>query len=229
LFARDKQSYDYVRAITPYPDRVFNAPDITLFYDSENKLKEEGRGSLKYCCIIPNTRMLDQGEEDWGKSYVALLKASAQRVIRSGLIVYVLLHTDEEGDLAIASEVVNDLPKGKVKLVEEKDALKIKDIIGNSEFVIGSRYHSLVAAFSKGVPSVCMGWSHKYDMLYRDFGVGEFVISKADKGDIEKKIDFLLEKKNNSMYREKIKSVLTKMKSKNGKMWDLVVEYLVKK
>lgn len=47
------------------------------------------------------------------------------------------------------------------------DPRDIKSILAASCFHIGSRYHSLVGALSSGVPSVALGWHHKYTDLMK--------------------------------------------------------------
>lgn len=224
-FARDEMSYEYVKEVTPHPQRLHLAPDITFFYGG-GEVGLVG-GKANYCCVVPNVRMLDQGRSQWGAKYLDLMRQTIKNVLDAGLNVYVLLHSTEKGDLSLANGLSEFFPRKKVKVVAEDNPLVLKKIIGGSRFVVGSRYHSLVAAFSTGVPSICMGWSHKYDMLYKDFGVGDFVVSAENGGDVEKKIRLLLEEKNNSAYRRKIKKVLNKMRIENEKMWNLTVDCLV--
>lgn len=50
----------------------------------------------------------------------------------------------------------------------------LKTIISQSHIFIGSRYHSLVAALSSGVPSLSVGWSHKYQGLLGLFGLEHY-------------------------------------------------------
>jgi len=59
-------------------------------------------------------------------------------------------------------------------------AEEIKSVIGCSDLVIGSRFHSLVAGLSQGVPVVAIGWSHKYEKLLRSFELGEYVVPFED-------------------------------------------------
>jgi len=73
-------------------------------------------------------------------------------------------------DLADAKENVSFVDK-------ELSPQQLKGMIGSCDLFIGSRYHSLVASVSMGVPSIAIGWSHKYDGLLEMAGIGEYAFS----------------------------------------------------
>jgi len=53
--------------------------------------------------------------------------------------------------------------------------LILKGYLAQARLVISSRFHALVGALSQGVPSIAVGWSHKYDLLLQDYGCPEMV------------------------------------------------------
>lgn len=50
-----------------------------------------------------------------------------------------------------------------------------KALIGQFDYIIGSRFHSLVFGLSQGVPGLAISWSHKYRELFSLFGLGDSV------------------------------------------------------
>ena len=54
-------------------------------------------------------------------------------------------------------------------------AEELKGIIGRCDAYVASRYHSMVAALSTGVPTMVVGWSHKYPEVLDMFGQSQRV------------------------------------------------------
>jgi colanic acid/amylovoran biosynthesis protein len=59
---------------------------------------------------------------------------------------------------------------GNVRVVNEKNPLKIKGLIKQFDFVVSSRFHALVSSLSQGIPAIGTGWSHKYQILLEEYG-----------------------------------------------------------
>jgi colanic acid/amylovoran biosynthesis protein len=52
----------------------------------------------------------------------------------------------------------------------------LKQYLGESHLVIASRFHALMGALSQGVPSIGTSWSHKYEMLFDEYGCPEMLL-----------------------------------------------------
>jgi len=48
-------------------------------------------------------------------------------------------------------------------------------LVGRFDYLVGSRFHSLVFGLSQGVPCMALSWSHKYRELLRTFGLADAV------------------------------------------------------
>lgn len=221
LFARDKKSVEYIESVTDQEDFICHAPDITLFYPPQDEIHTD---QDKYCCIIPSERMFDQGKYDWGTKYIKLLEISIEQSLRHAHRVFIVVH--DVGDYAIAKHLTERYrSKGEVSLFWEEDPVITKRFIGKSSYVVGSRYHGIIAAFSYGVPALCMGWAHKYNALYRDFGVEEFLITpEATQNSVIEKLQFLGSPTNNQEIKNLLLRRLEELYAKNQMMWDSVVK-----
>jgi polysaccharide pyruvyl transferase WcaK-like protein len=56
------------------------------------------------------------------------------------------------------------------------NASELKGIISKCHILVGSRFHSMIAALSTGVPILVIGWSHKYNEILDLFEMGEFIV-----------------------------------------------------
>ena len=52
---------------------------------------------------------------------------------------------------------------------------ELKGVIGRCDLFIGSRMHANIAALSMCVPTIALGWSHKYKGVMERLGLGEYV------------------------------------------------------
>jgi polysaccharide pyruvyl transferase WcaK-like protein len=226
IFPRDKISFEYVFEIEANKEKIIQAPDITLF--SSREPIQENLNFEEYICLVPNIRMLDQGKEKWTDKYETYLLEIAKRALRKNLKIFIVVHDSSGQDLVIANNLIRKLNSSEVEIVDEPDPYKLKRFIGNSKMLVGSRFHSLVASFSQGVPAIAIGWSHKYEMLFDEFGFGKFIISSETA--LENALDLidkLSHDDQNISFRKEIRNKLIGLEAKNQEMWDLVTETLL--
>ena len=223
VYARDDISLRHVRSIATRPQCIKKAPDITLFYPKATEFVRSAEDA-SYSCIIPNVRMLDQGKDVWGDRYEHLLSSVGNLLQHSGEQVYFLIHDISGKDKLIAERVGRSM-KSPPEIVQKDNPIELKKFIGKSRLVVTSRYHGAVASFAQAVPSLCMGWSHKYKMLYKDFEcMSNMIYPKICTNVLTNKIKSLIKFDNNNKLRTKILSSLDKMSSLNNLMWEDVAK-----
>src|SRR5690606_16707582 len=120
--------------------------------------------------IVPNCRMLDKTDQATRDAYLPFLIKCTEHLLRKNARPFVLVHEGKD-DRALADKL--SAAVGGIPVIEEKGALQIKGILGACSGTLGSRFHGLVSALSQGVPALATGWSHKYQMLFEDYGVPE--------------------------------------------------------
>jgi polysaccharide pyruvyl transferase WcaK-like protein len=170
-------------------------------------------------CIIPNFQMIKRGGA--GDKYKVLARV-IEYFHEKGLKPYLLIHEGVR-DIALANDV-NSLLSNKVEIVDPQDALAIKSIIATSSIVVGSRFHGLVSALSTGVPVVAMGWSHKYEMLLKDYNVSELLVD-VDEQALLALVESIV---SNVSYREelinRIRYSSNEQKRLSQEMWEKVFD-----
>jgi hypothetical protein len=227
LFARDPESYEHVRELSPRPGTLHLAPDITFFSaEGGGGPPPSDFGVEPRVCLVPNVRLLDQGRQEWGNRYHELLVAIGRECSRAGFGVRVLIHDASGADLELGRDLHRALPDGTL-LDAEADPVVLKATIGRSVAVIGSRYHALVAAFSQGVPAMGMGWSHKYATLFSDFGCSRYALTSGmDLEEVRVRTRELLDPVCNAALRRRISDELEGLRRGNREMWGRVIDAL---
>ncbi|MCW8194214.1 polysaccharide pyruvyl transferase family protein [Proteobacteria bacterium 005FR1] len=165
IYAREEVSYQYLTEVVGEQDKVKMAPDFTNLV--EGVAPAEFDSSNAQIAIVPNRRMIDKTEGSTRDKYVPFLIQATRMLLDRGEKPFLLVH-EGEGDLRLAERISEAV--GGIPIIREDDPLKIKGILGTCKGSVGSRFHGLVSALSQGVPALATGWSHKYRMLYADYG-----------------------------------------------------------
>ena len=172
MFPRDRDSYDHIVRLAGERENVKMRPDFTNIV--KGIVPHYFEAGKKRACLIPNSKMIEKTSEAVRDAYVPFMADCGKYLMETGHNPFLLIHETRDGDLAKEVKEKSGIP---MDIIEERNAFFIKGIIGESLLVVGSRYHGLVSALSQGVPSVATGWSHKYQLLYEDYGCSEFLIS----------------------------------------------------
>ena len=221
VIARDRVSYENLKEINNLPEKINQFPDITLSFKVENELgiKE------KYCCIVPNIRMLDRGGELWAEKYIELLKNSISYLIEHDTCKIKIVNHSKSDDRELVVKIGDMFSEeARVETVFEESPLLLKQLLGGSCFNIASRFHAVASSLSSGVPCIMTSWSHKYQELAEDFGVKEFCLQKPDMSQLYSNLDDLMDSEKNNALRDRIENKnLTNLKS-NNEMWDKIKE-----
>ncbi len=221
VYARDRVSLEAARACGR-SDHLTQAPDITIFLPETPEVPES---SAPYGCIVPNVRVLDHGKQKdlWAPIYLDRLEAVGQAMAARGLAVRIVVHDASGEDRPLGEQLMARLDGAS--LFEHPDPKVLKGFLGGAELVVGSRFHSLVAALSMGVPSLAMGWGHKYEMLLEDFGQPDMTYGPTEpEAALLERFDRLAEGRDAAAqvvveHREAMRGV-------NAAMWDEVAALL---
>lgn len=223
IYARDQESYEHLINAAGNRENIKIAPDFTNsingiipdYFDSEE---------MKFC-IIPNHRMLDKTDSKSQNAYLPFVTESINYLISKGIKPFFLIHEGNK-DLALAEKIQSQISP-KLAIITESHPLKIKGILGACEGSIGSRFHGLVSALSQGTPSLGAGWSHKYRMLFDDYGFNEGIVNiNASKNEIHAKIDLITDKEKKQNLSKKILANSLRLKKETETLWQEIEDIL---
>lgn len=196
FYARDDQSREFlaklldkkVEEIPLMPDIAFHFPipqnDPELVYPGINKLNKE----KLIIGISPNMRVLERmGKADATNSYVKILLETIQLLQEKYHVLLIPNEIRPPGDAnrddAFLCNLLYNLSESKSNLhliSGYQSAEEIKTIIKTCDFLIASRFHSLIFALSLGIPCVAISWSHKYRELFKLFKLEHLVVEDKE-------------------------------------------------
>lgn len=220
VFARERMSYEHVARLTGKRPNLRQAPDFTNLV--KGRLPERFDVENNRFCIVPNCRMLDKTDQHVRDAYLPFLQRCAQYLVERKARPFILVHEGVD-DQRLAEQV--SAAVGGIPVVKETDPLRIKGILGACSGTLGSRFHGLVSALSQGVPSLATGWSHKYQMLFEDYGFPEGLMEvTASDEEIRHKLDLVT--RDAERVRGVIQARTAALKAESERMWAQVFEVL---
>lgn len=218
IIARESFSYQYLIDAGVDPAKILLSPDFTNIVGGTVPAQYENvKGKV---CIIPNKKMLTHTSLGEGK-YIEFLRLTIETVKEAGFDVFILNH-EGEGDMEICN-TLNNLFNNSLQIVTGLNAKEVKGVIGLSYVTFSSRYHGVASALSQSVPCLATSWSHKYQLLFKDYGLENQVIDiDADAEVIKEKVLFYLDSERNRKMRETLMIKKDALKDLTKNMWDKV-------
>jgi polysaccharide pyruvyl transferase WcaK-like protein len=116
------------------------------------------------------------------ESYVERMTALAEALHAAGYDLCLVI--GDEHDLAVAERVAERLGNSSIEIARSSDLDDLCDAVANTDLLISSRYHNLVAALLSGVPAVSLSYADKNDQLMEAFGLGSYC-QHVDKFDVD--------------------------------------------
>lgn len=140
-------------------------------------------GQGKLFGIVPNINIYSRTyPHDENNPYIVLLSELSSFVIdKLGAKVVFVCHeqyADKKDDEWLVTQVKKRIgdTDDLLFISAKESAERLKSVIGSLDFVVASRFHSVVAAISKKVPFLSLGWSHKYKELVDETGLSQCVL-----------------------------------------------------
>ncbi|WP_066632810.1 polysaccharide pyruvyl transferase family protein [Desulfolucanica intricata] len=177
IYAREEQGYQDLAKFTSKNlekslDIVLltEKPKPEIFMDCTYK-KNVIKVIKKSVAIIPNSKLIEWNlNNDIFNLYTLIIN----ELLINGYNIYILRHSYE--DLEFCRDIYKyaNRPSQVTVLEGDYDCITLCDIISQMEFVVASRYHSLVHAYKSNVPAIVIGWAEKYKELMNYFNQNEY-------------------------------------------------------
>lgn len=222
VFARDDMSMHYAEEAAGPQDHLRQAPDFTNLVRPQRT--RDGNDTNRVC-IVPNERMIGKAEtEEEAAAYVPLIARCIRAAEHEELRPVLLIHG--RNDTELAHEIRKDVGH-EVPVHEEEDPVELKRFLGESRLVIGSRFHALVGALSQGVPAIGTSWSHKYEMLFKEYGCKSMLLPlSARKEQIQQRLADAMNTGRSSL-AARIQKNAKSLRRETQAMWEQVDDVLL--
>jgi polysaccharide pyruvyl transferase WcaK-like protein len=218
VFARDPISLEHAVSTGAPSDRIRLAPDFTCLV--EGVVPDGFNRSDRLALIVPSTKLIAETTPEIRAVYLPFLAAGARELVQRGCDVRILIH--EENDDAAVPEL-QGLLASPLPVVHQGSALELKGIISTAQIVLGSRFHALVSGLSQGVPCIGVGWSHKYEMLFQDYGCADRVVDPRIGADgLSAHLDALLDESTRAPIVDALVQHAEQEREASEAMWDSV-------
>jgi colanic acid/amylovoran biosynthesis protein len=122
--------------------------------------------------IIPNMQVYKYlGKDKFIELYVKIIN----KLILDGKNIYIIRHSTE--DLELCNLLKDNFSNKNVFfIVEDLYAQELENIISQLEFIVASRYHSIIHGYKHYIPAVVLGWAQKYNSLLNYFDQSQYLI-----------------------------------------------------
>lgn len=201
ILAREQEGYDALvehyglTNVQLAPDLVLNNKEIDLKHIfKENpafRLPEIQQGSI---AIVPNGRNLSVGN---GDRVLELYAATISYAIEQGKTVYLLHHASSDAE--ICQELKSKFAQNEdvILLEQEFSCLEFNELVKQFDYLVASRFHSVVHAFKNGIPCITLGWAKKYEVLMDQFGQSDYLFDVRHNPDAQELTSAMSRMENN--------------------------------
>ena len=179
VYAREEEGYSYLRQkigldnVQKSCDLVLQNKGINLsnIYSQMPEIREFviEKHSVG---IVPNMKIMKYGNAE---RIMRIYRDVITEFIKKKYTIYLLYHSKE--DLSICNSIKDDFRiNEEVKVIQEElSYIEYCGVVRQLEFIIASRYHSIVNAYRESVPCIVLGWATKYKALSQIFSQDRFV------------------------------------------------------
>ncbi len=124
-----------------------------------------------------------------GVDYVAQMQTLIRHLIDDrGYHVCLVAHSARPGrrstknnDLPVCRRIADLVGRPECQFPETPyNAEALRALIGHCRFLVASRFHAMIAGLAEGVPTLLVGWSHKYAEVLASFTLEAYALDYAD-------------------------------------------------
>jgi polysaccharide pyruvyl transferase WcaK-like protein len=219
IFAREKEGYNYLKNefglknVKKSYDLVLLNKDIDVSKVYKKIPEYTEYKNARDVAIVPNMRNFDHGNKE---QIIALYDSIIKKLLKENKMVYLIRHSQEDIEACEILKARFPNNENVALIVDDMSCIEFDALVKKFDFLIASRFHSIVHAYKNNVPCIALGWATKYHELLSIFNQEEYIFDVRENIDsvkVEKAIDKLLTYHNTES--QKILSILKKVQNYN--------------
>ena len=200
-----------VRSLRLRRPRVHPAADLAFSLDPGSSLVQrseelwqtftqwrfEGTGDLvavSPSSVLAGKRPADSQHRRDMASVISHLVSSGYRVVVIPTATRQARESTHNNDLPLLRAIMEGAmwPKGRVFWAEATSSFAdVTAMVATCDALVASRFHAMIAGLSAGVPTLVLGWGHKYAEVLSAFGLNRYALSGEMSGGTAETDDLL--------------------------------------
>lgn len=242
IVARGEITYKYLtelglKNVIQGADYAF-ALDVTTSEKSlaNDEIADIPRGKKGVVALSPSVVMQKKAAKS-GKDYAAIMVGFIGSLTADGYSVVLLPHSarsseaTHNNDLPLCRDIYDSLASHEnVKFIDrELDSQILRAIIGNCDYLVASRFHAMVSGLAMQVPTLVIGWSHKYKEVLDMFELSDYAFSdrRLNTHFLKTQFDKLVADRKDVLH--KLHLHLPEVRDKSSEQAQLIVETMTRK
>lgn len=151
-------------------NNIVRTPDLVLqnsginpanIYVGDHPVREFTLEGDKKVAVIPNRNNMRYADQE---EMIGLYHNIIKKLSSLGYRIYLIYHSSDDAE--ICRQIFKTSMDNNTELIDEDlDCLEFDKLVGQFDFVIASRYHSVVHAYRRRIPAIVLGWAVKYREL----------------------------------------------------------------
>lgn len=162
--------------------------------------------------IVPNRMVLTVNDK---KAVLDMYSSLISHLVDKGHNIYILSHSST--DAVLCDEIYEVCKNDNIHLLKNDfSCLEFDELVKSFEFIVASRFHSIVHAYKNGVPCILLGWAEKYHQLSRLFEQEKYCVDMRENIDTGKILSMIKVLANNiESEKSKLKELLNNIQQEN--------------
>lgn len=252
VFARGAKSLEMVRNLG-IDVETEESSDIAFSYEDRFSLTDENPDyEREVCDRLQAARDANQRVLTLSVSAVVSAKCKkagidyehevaqvARHFLREGCVVLLLPNATRQdtpsthnNDLPIVedvrSRVVGDEASELVAVTEDLNTASLRRVLAKADYLVASRFHAMVAGLCLGIPTMVIGWGHKYAEVLAQFSIDDqaYDYSTLDHASLIEKIQGFIERA--PQLQRRILENLPAVRESSARQFEWLVEFVAR-